>query len=87
MEILLLFTEKDLKLKNILEIPRKSFLPLLKVEKDEIIYTSGGTESNNLAIRGTAFAYHRMGKHIITTNIEHPSVYRVFKLWRKTDLR
>lgn len=52
---------------------------LLKVEKDEIIYTSGGTESNNLAIRGAAFAYHRTGKHVITTNIEHPSVRRTFQ--------
>jgi cysteine desulfurase len=52
---------------------------LLKVGEDEIIYTSGGTESNNLAILGSARAYHRIGKHIITTKIEHPSVYRTFE--------
>lgn len=52
---------------------------LLKVGEDEIYYTSGGTESNNLAILGTAYAYHRTGKHIITTKIEHPSVYRTFQ--------
>ncbi|WP_058485396.1 cysteine desulfurase family protein [Defluviitalea phaphyphila] len=52
---------------------------LLNVSEDEIFYTSGGTESNNLSIIGTARAYHRRGKHIIVSKIEHPSVYRVFK--------
>ena len=47
----------------------------LKVEEKEIIFTSGGTESNNMAIIGTALANHRKGKHIITTKIEHPSVH------------
>ncbi len=45
---------------------------------EEIIYTSGGTESNNMAIIGTALAYHRTGKRIITTQIEHASVYQAF---------
>ena len=48
----------------------------LKVKKGEIIFTSGGTESNNLAIIGTAMAKKRYGNHIIISGIEHPAVYR-----------
>ena len=48
----------------------------LKVKKGEIIFTSGGTESNNLAIIGSAMARKRYGNHIIISGIEHPAVYR-----------
>jgi len=48
---------------------------LLHVKKEEIIYTSGSSESNNLAIKGTCLKYQNRGKHILTTSLEHSSVY------------
>lgn len=50
------------------------FSTLLKADPKEIIYTSGGTESDNMALIGCARANRRAGKHIITTKIEHPAV-------------
>ncbi|MBQ6786469.1 MAG: cysteine desulfurase [Lachnospiraceae bacterium] len=46
----------------------------LKVQEKEILFTSGGTESDNIALIGTAFANFRSGNHIITTKIEHPAI-------------
>lgn len=47
----------------------------LSVQPKEILFTSGATESNNLAIKGAALQYQSRGRHIITTELEHPSVY------------
>ena len=59
---------------NYMNDARKKIARTLKVQDKEICFTSGGTESNNLAIIGSAEANRRSGKHIITTSIEHPSV-------------
>ena len=59
---------------------KKKISKTLKVEEKELIFTSGGTESNNLAIIGSALANKRAGMHVITTSIEHPSVGNPF-LW------
>lgn len=51
----------------------------LKVNEKEIFFTSGGTESDNLALMGCAYANCRMGRHLITTQIEHPAVLQTMK--------
>ena len=57
---------------NYMNDARKKIAKTLKVQEKEICFTSGGTESNNLAIIGTAEANKRGGMHVITTAIEHP---------------
>lgn len=59
---------------QLLEAARQQVADFLKRQSDEIIFTSGGTESNNLAIRGTVDAKAEFGRHVITSPIEHPSV-------------
>lgn len=54
----------------------KQISKALKVQDKEILFTSGGTESDNLALIGTARANCRAGKHIITTKIEHPAILK-----------
>ena len=53
---------------------KKKIAKVLKVQEKEIVFTSGGTESNNMAIIGGAIANQRAGHHVITTSIEHASV-------------
>ncbi|QNO13712.1 cysteine desulfurase [Alkalicella caledoniensis] len=53
----------------------------LKAKPQEILFTSGGTESNNIAIHGTINAFRNRGNKIITTKIEHPSVLEIFKYY------
>ncbi len=59
---------------NHIKYASDTFAKLLKVSIKEILFTSGGTESDNLALIGCAMANQRAGKHIITTKIEHPAV-------------
>lgn len=70
---------KGVEAENHIREAKEILAKTLKVQEKEILFTSGGTESNNLAILGCAAANHRMGKHLITTQIEHPSVANVMK--------
>jgi cysteine desulfurase len=60
--------------KEILENSRKTIATALGAKPDEVIFTSGGTESNNLALFGIAQAYKKKSRHIIISTIEHPAV-------------
>lgn len=53
----------------------KQIKDILNLENEEIVYTSGASESNNLAIKGICYKYKNRGKHIITTKYEHSSIY------------
>jgi len=60
--------------KAALERARGQVASLLRCQSDEIVFTSGGSEANNLALKGVFFALRDKGNHIITTQIEHPAV-------------
>ena len=62
---------------DLLESATKQIADIFGVNASEIIYTSGATEANNMAIIGVAMAHHRKGKHIIVSKLEHPSVYAI----------
>ena len=70
---------KGIEAENLVKRARTQIAEALKVDPKEIYFTSGGTESNNLAILGFLKANPRAGKHIITSEIEHPSVLEVYK--------
>jgi cysteine desulfurase len=60
--------------RSIIEDSRRQIASLLGCEPDEVIFTSGGTEANNLALKGLAFAHGVSRSHIITSAIEHPAI-------------
>jgi cysteine desulfurase len=60
--------------REIVETARQQVADLLGCTSDEIIFTSGGSESNNLALKGIFFARERSSAHIITTQVEHPAI-------------
>ena len=66
--------ELGLQAERLLTQSRENISKMLNVRPSEIVFTSGGTEANNMAIKGVALQYQNRGKHIITTAIEHPSV-------------
>ena len=73
--------------KKILDDCREKVANLLNSNSQEIVFTSGGTESINLAIKGVAFANKLKGNHIITSKIEHPSVLNTCKYLEKQGFK
>jgi len=69
--------------KKAVEIARAQVASLIGCNPAEIVFTSGGTESNNYAIKGAALASAKKGNHIITSSIEHPAVFEVCKYLEK----
>lgn len=65
---------KGVEAEQYLRYARETLARLLKVNEKEILFTSGGTEADNIALIGTAMANHRRGRHLITTRMEHPAV-------------
>ena len=70
---------KGVQAEQYLRRARETLAKILKVDEKEIYFTSGGTESDNMAIMGCALAYYRRGKHLITTQIEHPAVMNTMR--------
>lgn len=66
---------KGIEVNRLMEKSRQLIANALSVHDDEIIFTSCGSEANSMAIKGIAFQYQNRGKHIITTSIEHSSVF------------
>ena len=69
--------------KEALEDSREKVAKLLGASPEEIIFTSGGTESDNLALKGIARRNRELGKHIITTCVEHPAILETCKKLEK----
>ena len=62
---------------------KETLAKILKVQEKELYFTSGGTESDNLALIGGARANHRAGKHLITSSIEHPAILIPCVTWKR----
>ena len=78
---------KGIQAENILKESRKTVAGALGVRPAEIIFTSGGTEANNTAIRGIVRSYSNRGKHIISSKAEHPSVYMTLEDLKRMGTR
>lgn len=74
---------KGVEAERLIKEARAEIARSLKVQEKEILFTSGGTESNNTALIGTALANQRAGKHLITTAVEHASVYNTMEFLRE----
>lgn len=75
--------EKGLSAQLLLEDARDAVSKVISCEKSELYFTSGGTESNNIAVFGAAHAMQRKGKRVVVSPVEHPSVAKAFDALEK----
>ncbi len=73
--------------KGAVEVARAEVAEFIGARSEEIVFTSGGTEADNCALKGVAYASENKGNHIITTSIEHPAVLEACKFLEKRGLR
>lgn len=78
---------KGMQAEQYIRYAKETIAKNLKVNEKEIFFTSGGTESDNLAIIGCARANSRMGRHLITTQVEHPAVLQAMKYLESEGFR
>lgn len=74
---------KGMDAENYIKTAAEIIAKTMKVDSSEIVFTSGGTESNNMAIIGTAMAHRRQGMHIISSSVEHASVHNTLEFLEK----
>ncbi|MDR0949654.1 MAG: cysteine desulfurase [Lachnospiraceae bacterium] len=78
---------KGMEAESYLRYAKETLSRILKVNGKEIIFTSGGTESDNLALIGAAYANQRKGRHLITTQVEHPAVANTMRYLEANQFR
>ena len=78
---------KGVEAEHYIKAAREEIAKSLRVKEKEIVFTSGGTESNNMALIGTALANRRAGNHLITTCIEHASIYNTMSFLEEQGFR
>lgn len=78
---------KGVEAENYIKEAKKTIAATLKCQEKEILFTSGGTESNNIAILGTAMANKRKGNHVIVSSVEHSSVKEPFNYLEEQGFR
>lgn len=78
---------KGIEAEQVMREAKKILAHNLKVQEKELYFTSGGTESDNLALIGCAYANQRAGRHLITTAIEHPAVLQAMQYLERQGFR
>ncbi len=78
---------KGVQAEQYLRYAKETLARILKVKEGELLFTSGGTEADNIALTGAALANRRRGNHLITTSIEHPAVIQTMRYLESQGFR